>query len=41
VRLAARGRLRWEVEAVALRDVPAAHARLRAGDFDGRLVLVP
>jgi propanol-preferring alcohol dehydrogenase len=41
VRLAARGRLKWNVEAVPLRDVGAAHARLRTGDFDGRLVLVP
>jgi alcohol dehydrogenase, propanol-preferring len=41
VRLAARGRLHWDVEAVPLRDVGSAHARLRAGDFDGRLVLVP
>ena len=41
VRLAARGRLKWNVECVPLRDVAAAHARLRAGDFDGRLVLVP
>lgn len=41
VRLAGRGRLRWNVEAVPLRDAAAAHARLRAGDVDGRLVLVP
>jgi alcohol dehydrogenase, propanol-preferring len=41
VRLAARGRLHWDVEAIPLREVAAAHARLRAGDFDGRLVLVP
>jgi D-arabinose 1-dehydrogenase-like Zn-dependent alcohol dehydrogenase len=41
VRLAARGRLHWDVETVPLREVAGAHARLRAGDFDGRLVLVP
>jgi propanol-preferring alcohol dehydrogenase len=41
VRLAARGRLRWNVEALPLREVAAAHTRLRAGDFDGRLVVVP
>ena len=41
VRLAARGRLHWNVEAVPLREVAAAHARLRAGELDGRLVLVP
>ncbi len=41
VRLAARGRLNWTVEAVPLRDVASAHARLRAGELDGRLVLVP
>ena len=41
VRLAQRGRLRWEVETVPLREAATAHARLRAGDVDGRLVLVP
>ena len=41
VRLAARGRLRWEVEPVPLDDVVAAHDRLRSGAVDGRLVLVP
>ena len=41
VRLAGRGRLRWNVEPVPLRDAASAHARLRAGDVDGRLVLVP
>lgn len=41
VRLAQRGRLRWEVETMPLREAAAAHARLRAGDIDGRLVLVP
>lgn len=41
VRLAQRGRLRWTVEPVPLRDVARAHARLRAGEVDGRLVLVP
>ncbi|MEO6295057.1 MAG: alcohol dehydrogenase catalytic domain-containing protein [Candidatus Limnocylindria bacterium] len=41
VRLAQRGRLSWEVETMPLREAAAAHARLRAGDMDGRLVLVP
>ncbi|MGZ8475139.1 MAG: alcohol dehydrogenase catalytic domain-containing protein [Candidatus Limnocylindria bacterium] len=41
VRLATRGRLKWNVETLPLRDVASAHARLRAGDVDGRLVLVP
>jgi alcohol dehydrogenase, propanol-preferring len=41
VRLADRGRVRWNVEAVPLADAAAAHDRLRAGDVDGRLVLVP
>jgi len=41
VRLANRGRLRWNVETLPLRDAASAHARLRAGDVDGRLVLVP
>lgn len=41
VRLAEDGRLRWDVEAVPLADAGSAHARLRAGTVDGRLVLVP
>ena len=41
VRLAQRGRIRWKVEPMALRDANAAHERLRSGDVDGRLVLVP
>ncbi len=41
VRLAERGRLHWETEGVPLTDAAAAHARLRGGDVDGRLVLVP
>ena len=41
VRLATRGRLKWNVETLPLRDAASAHARLRAGDVDGRLVLVP
>lgn len=41
IRLAQRGRLRWDVESVPLRQVAAAHTRLRAGDVGGRLVLVP
>lgn len=41
VRLARRGRIRWNVEPMPLREVAEAHARLRGGDVDGRLVLVP
>lgn len=41
VRLAGRGRLKWSVETLPLEDATTAHARLRAGDVDGRLVLVP
>ena len=41
VRLARRGRIRWTVEPMALRDANAAHERLRRGDVAGRLVLVP
>ncbi|MEP7082381.1 MAG: alcohol dehydrogenase catalytic domain-containing protein [Chloroflexota bacterium] len=41
VRLAGRGRLKWNVETLPLREAASAHARLRAGDVDGRLVLVP
>lgn len=41
VRLAGRGRLRWDVETVPLAEAPTAHERLRTGDVEGRLVLVP
>lgn len=41
VRIAARGRLSWEVEPLPLRDAGIAHARLRAGRVAGRLVLLP
>jgi propanol-preferring alcohol dehydrogenase len=41
VRIAENGLLGWNVEAVALADAADAHARLRSGDVDGRLVLVP
>lgn len=41
VRLARRGQLRWETEPIPLRDAAVAHARLRAGEVAGRLVLVP
>ena len=41
VRLAEDGRLSWDIEALPLTDAVAAHARLRAGDVGGRLVLVP
>ena len=39
--LAAAGAVEVEVERVALEDVPAAYARLDAGDVRGRLVAVP
>jgi len=41
VQLARRGRIRWNVETMPLADAAAAHGRLRGGDVDGRLVLVP
>lgn len=41
VGLAGAGRLQWNVETLPLRDADAAHARLRDGHIDGRLVLVP
>lgn len=41
VRLAQRGRLHWDTEPMPLADATDAHARLRAGDVRGRLVLVP
>lgn len=41
VHLAGRGRLHWNVETMPLASAAAAHARLREGDVEGRLVLVP
>jgi alcohol dehydrogenase, propanol-preferring len=41
VAMAQRGELEWSVERVPLNDAQAAHDRLRAGEVDGRLVLVP
>jgi len=41
VQLAEAGRLRWDVETLPLGEAAAAHARVRAGDVRGRLVLVP
>jgi propanol-preferring alcohol dehydrogenase len=41
VRLARRGRLRWEVERMPLERAGEAHDRLAAGKVAGRLVLVP
>jgi alcohol dehydrogenase, propanol-preferring len=41
VRLAERGRVQWDVEAVPLDRASDAHARLRGGELAGRLVLVP
>ena len=41
VRLGERGRVSWDVETVPLADAAAAHARLRAAEPAGRLVLVP
>ena len=41
VTLAEARRLEWRVETVPLAEAASAHVRLRAGDVDGRLVLVP
>ena len=41
VRLAHRGRLRWSVERIPLADASDAHRRLRNGEVEGRIVLVP
>jgi propanol-preferring alcohol dehydrogenase len=41
VRIARRGRLRWNVEPTPLRRANAAHRRLRNRRVDGRIVLVP
>ena len=41
VRLARRGRLRWDVETVPLDQAAEAHGRLRRGEVAGRVVLVP
>jgi alcohol dehydrogenase, propanol-preferring len=41
VGLARRGQLAWSVENMPLAAAAAAHERLRAGDVEGRLVLVP
>jgi propanol-preferring alcohol dehydrogenase len=41
VRLARRGRLRWSVDHMPLADAPEAHRRLRNGEVEGRIVLVP
>ena len=41
VRLASRGRLRWSVERMPLRNARSAHDRLLAGRVRGRIVLVP
>ncbi len=41
VALAEDGGLRWETETMPLEDAATAHARLRSGDVEGRLVLVP
>jgi propanol-preferring alcohol dehydrogenase len=41
VRLARRGRLTWSVEIMGLVEAQRAHARLRNGEVEGRIVLVP
>ena len=41
VSLASTGKLDWDVETLPLERAAEAHARLRAGDVVGRLVLVP
>jgi alcohol dehydrogenase, propanol-preferring len=41
VRLAKRGRMRWHVERMPLKEAVAAHDRLAEGQVSGRIVLVP
>jgi propanol-preferring alcohol dehydrogenase len=41
VAMAERGRIDWQVDTVPLADAGAAHDRLRGGEVEGRLVLVP
>ena len=41
VRRARRRRMRWSVERMPMADAQEAHRRLRAGDVEGRIVLVP
>jgi propanol-preferring alcohol dehydrogenase len=41
VRRARRRKVRWSVERVPLADAQEAHRRLRAGEVEGRIVLVP
>jgi alcohol dehydrogenase, propanol-preferring len=41
VRLARRGRLRWSVDHMPLAEAAEAHRRLRNGEVEGRIVLVP
>ena len=41
VRLAQRGDLRYSVERLPLEGAAEAHRRIRTGDVDGRLVLIP
>lgn len=41
IAIAEAGGLEWGVETMALSEASAAHARLRAGEVDGRLVLAP
>jgi propanol-preferring alcohol dehydrogenase len=41
VRRARRRKMRWSVERVPLADAQEAHRRLRAGEVEGRIVLVP
>jgi propanol-preferring alcohol dehydrogenase len=41
VDLASSGRLRWEVEVMALADASAAHDRVRSAGLPGRVVLTP
>ncbi len=41
VRMAEAGEVDWSTEAMPLDSAPEAHRRLRSGDVEGRLVLVP
>ena len=41
IRIAQRGDLQYSVERLPLEAAADAHRRIKAGDVDGRLVLVP
>ena len=41
IKIAQRGDLQYSVERLPLEDAAEAHRRIRTGDVDGRLVLIP